>query len=272
MSNKFDALAIDGLHNAHYHGIKDWIGSTQLKTLANYAPAKFKHDSEHPIHRDYFDLGHVAHSLILESTFGNLAEIKADNWMTKAAKQARDDARANGLVPLLSKDVRRITAMRDAVMTNDDAERLLTGHVAERSYFLNRNGRQTKCRPDLFHPFQNVIGDLKTVTSADPEEFRRTAYNLGYHQSAAHYQDTVQGVTGFKPRFVFLLVEKEPPFLTSVVELDDEFLMWGRIENERAMRIYLECKANDHWPGYPTTTGLSAPAYAVREMENRNNV
>lgn len=262
--------AIDGLHNAHYHGVKEWIGSTSLKTLAKKPPAQYKWDSEHQTHRDYFDFGNVTHNVILEGTTGNLWEVKADNWMTKAAKEQRAEARANGYVPLLSKEVAKIHEMRDAIMLNPDAAALLTGHVAERSYFATINGNQVKCRPDLFHQFTGTIGDLKTTASADPEEFRRTAYALGYHQSAAHYQDTVQAVTGFKPRFVFLLLEKEPPYLSSVVELDEEFLSWGRIENDRAMRIYNECTTSNHWPGYASRNDLTAPAWAIREMEDRN--
>ena len=262
--------SFDGLHNNHYHGIKAWIGSTSLKTLAKKPPAQYKWDTENQTHKDYFDFGNVAHSVILENNTGSLVEVKADNWMTKAAKEARTEARANGGIPLLSKEVRKIHQMRDAIMTNADAANLLTGHVAERSYFATINGVQVKCRPDLFHAFTGTIGDLKTVTSADPKEFRRTAYNMGYHQSAAHYQDVVKAVTGFNPRFAFLLIEKEAPFLSSVVELDEEYLEWGRVENERAKRIWQECTESGNWPGYPTTTGLSAPPYVIREMEERN--
>lgn len=262
--------AIDGLHNAHYHGAKAWLGSTSLKTLSKYPPKKYLWESQNQVHKDYFDFGNVAHSVILENTTGSLVEVKADNWMTKAAKEARIEARANGQIAMLTKDIAKIFEMRDAIMTNADAVDLLTGHVAERSYFATINGNQVKCRPDLFHEFAGTIGDLKTVASADPEEFKRTAYNLGYHQSAAHYQDVVEAVTGFRPSFAFLLIEKEAPYLTSVVELDQEFINWGRIENDRALRIYRECTENNRWPDYPTRTNLPAPFWAIKEMESRN--
>lgn len=273
MNNK-SAWAFDGLHSAHYHGVKGWLGSTSLKTLAKQPPARWLWESQNQVHNDYFDFGNVSHSVILEGNYGNLREIKAPNWLTKAAKEARDQARAEGYAPLLSKDVEKIRAMREAIMQNTDAARLLTGHVAERSYFATlatpSGPFQGKCRPDLFHPFQGTIGDLKTVASADPKEFARTAYNLGYHQSAAWYQDVVEAVTGFKPRFVFLLIEKEAPYLSSVVELDAEFVAWGRAENDRAIRIYRECAENDRWPGFAPVSNLAAPLWAVREMESLN--
>lgn len=262
--------AFDGLHSNHYHGAKAWLGSTSLKTLTKFPPKKYLWDSQNQTFKDYFDFGNVTHSVVLENTTGSLVEVKADNWMTKAAKEARIEARQNGQIPMLTKDIVKVFEMRDAIMTNADAKALLTGHVAERSYFATIDGNQVKCRPDLFHGFTGTIGDLKTVGSADPAEFRRAAYNLGYHQSAAHYQDVVQAVTGFKPRFKFLLIEKEPPYLTSVVELDAEFVEWGRIENDRALRIYRECVTNDRWPDYPSHQNLPAPLWAIREMEARN--
>ena len=53
------------IENADYHA-DPVLGSTSLKTLATRTPARWKWESEHPVHKDIYDLGTVAHSLILE--------------------------------------------------------------------------------------------------------------------------------------------------------------------------------------------------------------
>src|SRR5579885_3028935 len=58
-------------------------------------------------HGDRLDFGSAAHSLLLEGL--DVCEvIEADSWRTNAAKDARDGARASGLIPLLRKDYERM--------------------------------------------------------------------------------------------------------------------------------------------------------------------
>src|SRR5579871_6666432 len=53
------------------------------------------------------DLGTIIHSLILEPhrTHKEIVVVKADNWMTKAAREIRDEARAAGKTPILEHDL-----------------------------------------------------------------------------------------------------------------------------------------------------------------------
>jgi hypothetical protein len=93
------------------------------------------------------------------------------------------------------------------------------------------------------------------------------AHNLGYHQSVAHYQDGVEQVTGERLPFAFVLVEKEPPYLVSVVELDPEAVELGRRLNTKAKNTYRECLATNQWPGYESTEPIRLPAWAARNTE-----
>jgi hypothetical protein len=110
--------------------------------------------------------------------------------------------------------------------------------------------------------------DLKTTVNADPREFGKTAYNFGYHQSAAHYIDGVKAATGEELPFHFVLVEKTAPYLVSVVELDTEAINIGRQMNDRAKRIYQECTNTGNWPGYPGSELISLPMWAIYESED----
>lgn len=254
-----------GISNRDYHA-DPALGSTSLKTLALKTPAHYLHDKQHPKFSDAFTLGTAAHSLILEGDTSSIVVVEADNWLTKAAKEAKAAALADGKQPLLTKEWVQVQAMRDAVMNHEVASQYFTNHKAEQSVFWAEDGLMLKCRPDAWLP--GVIVDLKTTVDANPNEFGKTAFNYGYFMSAAHYIDGVKAATGEDVKFVFVNVEKTAPYLVSVTEIDDVALDYGRQMLGRAKRIHAECTANDRWPGYPTTEPVGLPMYAFYQMDD----
>ena len=254
----------DHVTNADYHS-DPALGSTSLKTLATRTPAHWKWESEHPVHKDVYDIGTVAHSIILEDDTSGIILVDAPDWRTKVAKDAKEEAQEYGKIAMLQKELAPIFAMRDAVMRHPLARLALTGHKAEQSVFWEEDGLALKCRPDAWQP--SVLVDLKTVRSANPNDFGKTAHEFGYHQSAAHYIDGVKAVTGEELPFHFLLVEKAAPYFVSVVELDVEAINLGRQLNDRAKRIYRECVESGNWPGYPSGELVSLPMWAIYQAE-----
>jgi len=253
-----------GISNADYHA-NPALGSTSLKTLATKTPAHYQHDLTHPKFSDAFTLGTAAHSVILESDISGIVVVTADNWLSKAAKEAKAAALAEGRQPLLTKEWEQVVAMERAVMEHPVARDLFTGHKAEQSVFWDEDGLMLKCRPDAWKP--GLLIDLKTTRDANPNEFGKTAHEFGYHQSAAHYIDGVKAATGEELPFHFVLVEKTAPYLVSVVELDIEAINIGRQLNDRAKRIYRECVETDTWPGYPNADLISLPMWAIYKAE-----
>jgi hypothetical protein len=253
-----------GVSSADYHA-DPALGSTSLKTLAIRTPAHYQYDLTHPKFSDAFTLGTAAHSLILEGDTSGIVIVETDNWLTKAAKEAKAAVLADGRQPLLRKEMAQILAMNDAVMAHPLARAALTDHKAEQSVFWEEEGQMYKCRPDAWKP--GALVDLKTSRSADPNEFGKTAHEYGYHQSAAHYIDGVKAATGEELPFHFVLVEKTEPYLVSVVELDVEAINIGRMLNDRAKRIYRECVESNTWPGYPATELVGLPMWAIYQSE-----
>lgn len=254
----------DGIKSADYHA-DSALGSTSLKTLATRTPAHWKHEQAHPKTSDAFDVGTVTHSLILEGDESGVEVWDFPAWTTKVAKDSREESRAAGKIPLLTKDWEQVKAMRDAVMVHPLARAAFTGHRAEASVFWEEDGLALKCRPDAWKP--GLLVDLKTAASADPREFGRTAYNFGYHQSAAHYTDGVHAATGETLPFIFVLVEKTAPHLVSVVQLDDEALEAGRALNDRAKTIYRDCNETGIWPGYESNEPITLPYWGIKQIE-----
>lgn len=256
---------IDGMSNKDYHA-HPALGSTSLKTLATRTPAHWKHERENPVHKDVFDLGTAIHSIVLEQDESNIVEVDADSWRTKAAQAAKEEARAEGKVPLLTKDLELARAIGKSVMSHSLASSMLTGHIAERSVFWEEDGLELKCRPDALN--HGLIADLKSIVTADPNTFGKTAADLGYFMSAAHYQDGMEQATGERMPFLFILAEKSAPYPPAVVELDEEALEYGRRMNTRAKRIYRRCLDRDEWPGYPETGRISLPGWAINRMDD----
>ena len=161
----------DGISNSDYHA-NPALGSTSLKTLATRTPAHYQWDQAHRKTSDAFTLGTAAHSLILEDDTSGIEVVAADNWLSKAAKEAKAAALAEGKQPLLVKEMSQVVAMRDAVMAHPLARAAFTGHKAEQSVFWEEDGLMLKCRPDAWQP--GVLVDLKTTRDANPNEFGKT--------------------------------------------------------------------------------------------------
>lgn len=258
------------ISNAEYHA-DPALGSTSLKTLALRTPAHWKWESEHPVHKDVYDIGTAAHSLILEDDTSQLVIVEADDWKLKASQAAKANARADGKIALLPKEMALIKGMRDSVMAHPLARNAFTGHRAEQSVFWEEEGQTFKCRPDAWK--DGLVVDLKTTVDANPNEFGKTAFNLGYFMSAPHYIDGIKAATGNSVKFAFVNVEKTAPYLVSVTELSDEDMNRGRFQLDRAKRIYRECAASGNWPGYAPFTTTSLPRWAqfdLDEMEYAN--
>lgn len=254
----------DGISNAEYHR-SDALGSTSLKTLATRTPAHWKWERDNPVHKDAYDIGTLAHSLILEDDTSLHEVIDVPDKLGNKWKLPANEAKAKGLIPVTPKEWAGVEAMRDAVMAHPAVRASFTGHKAEQSIFWEEDGLMLKCRPDAAH--RGLLVDLKTTRDANPNEFGKTAHEFGYHQSAAHYIDGVKAATGEELPFHFVLVEKTEPYLVSVVELDVEAINIGRQLNDRAKRIYRECVETGTWPGYPTAELISLPMWAIYQTE-----
>lgn len=260
---------IEDMPNEAYHR-HSALGSSSIRTLTSKTPAHFDYQRNRPTYSDAFDIGTAAHSIILEDSFDGIQEVTADNWMTKAAKEARTAARSQGLTPLLTKELAQVRRMRDSVMAHPKARAVLEGGTPEVSVFWDHEtGTELKCRPDKWNPDHaqgNLIVDLKTTVSADPEKFAKSVAEYGYHQQEAHYVDGLRA-HGYTPKFVFVLVEKTAPYLVNVVELDPYAVELGRAANEKGIRLYNECLSNNRWPGYQTTEPIHLPIWAERQAE-----
>lgn len=149
----------------------------------------------------------------------------------------------------------QLHAMRDAVLEHPVAGALMKGGsgLAEQSVYWHdpETGELCRCRPDWWRTDLDVLVDVKTTNDASPEGFSKSLVNFRYHVQAPFYLDGVERATGQRPRaFLFLAVEKKPPYAVAVYQLDPESMSLGAREYREDLQTYANCKRTGVWPGY----------------------
>ena len=261
---------------SEYHARPE-LSSTGARRILD-SPARFRYYEDHPQpHKQVFDVGSAAHTKIL-GVGANIIEYPTEHLTasgnvstSKATVAWEAEQRTNGLIPITSKDARRVDRMAEAVLADADARQVLEGITGrEVSIIQDVQGVPCRARFDMYDGIN--AGDLKTARDASPRGFNRSVGSYGYHIQAAFYADVHYAETGDPLRsFRFIVVEAAAPHLVGVYELDP---MWmdvaaGKVFNAR--ETYKRCVETNTWPGYGAAT-LTAPTWAVYESEDADEI
>jgi hypothetical protein len=227
------------------------------------SPARFAYEREHGRpEKPAFDFGHAAHLYILGKG-SEIARIEATDWRTNAAKDGRTEAYSSGKVPLLAADDDRAQALAQAVKVHPVAAAILSEGEAEKSLFWTDPETGVTCRGRTDWLRDNAIVDVKTAIDASPAAFAKACANFGYDQQADFYSTGIEVLTGQRLPFLFIAVEKEPPHLVGIYQLDDDALARGARLNRQALALFAECESTGAWPGYSTDIEvLALPRWA----------
>lgn len=238
------------------------LSSSGAKTILD-SPARFAYQRQHPVVKDAYDFGHVVHGMILGSG-SEVHVVHADSWRTKAAQEERDTARDAGEVPLLVADYERALAVQAAVMAHPVAGAIFSrAGEAEQSLYWIDDDTGITCRGRIDWLLPNAIVDLKSAANAAPAKWSRNLVDFGYALQSAWYTDGLAAITGERLPFVHVVVEKEPPHLVAVYQVDHEALAYGAERAAEARRLFAECESSGQWPGYSSEIELvSLPAWA----------
>ena len=225
------------------------LSATAAKTLlAN--PARFLYERDHgrpP--KDAFDVGTLAHELILRGGDDRLVVVDAYDWRSKAAQEAKKAAHAARKVPVHRGDLLAASHLARAVRNHRLAAAILSEGEPEKSLYWTDPETGITCRGRVDWLRDNAIVDVKTTTygGSDPGAFGRAAASYDYPLQAAHYQDGIEALTGQRLPFIFVVVEKEPPHFVRVHQLHPDDLETGRGRAREARRLFAEYESD----GYP---------------------
>jgi hypothetical protein len=172
-----------------------------------------------PVEEQKFDLGTVAHALLLEGEAA-IEAVDAADWRTAAAKDARDAARAAGKTPLLVSQLAEVEAMVAAAWQQLEAHNVeptpFTGGLPEQTVIWEERGVTCRARIDWLHDGNVAISDYKTTgRSANPEAYARALFNVGGDVQAAFYVRGIEQTTGVTPDFRWVVQETYPPYALS---------------------------------------------------------
>ena len=159
--------------------------------------------------------------------------------------------------------------IREAVWRHPTCQDLFRDGQAETSaWWLDpKTGLLCKCRPDWNRP--GVLVDLKTASDASPPGFFRAVERYRYHVQAAYALEGWPQAGGDPAdRFLFVVVEKAPPYAVALYELSSTLLGDARALIRRDLATAAECLARQHWPGYPTQI-VTLPLDAGRPAPGR---
>jgi len=241
------------------------------------SPAHFKWSLDHPDSENTAAMvfGAAVHCAVLTpELFGKQYAVTEYDLRTREGKAAKQQALEAGKIILSKDEWERIGGITLAVRDNPYARRLLDG-PHETPYFWTDEltGEKCKCRTDAETDIGDThcVVDLKTCMDASTDQFMRDAVRMGYHVQAAMYSDGVRAATGKDSTFVFIAVEKEPPYALNILQCDNAFMLYGMDEYRYLMGLYHMCREGNKWPAYTGLNGdinaLELPAWLKKGVE-----
>lgn len=254
-----------------YHGDPVPDGSlspTRARVLLTEGgPLRYRWQQAHPQHRAAFDIGHALHAMVLGAG-GPVVAIDAQDWRTKAAREARTAAHEQGAVPLLRSDYERVAELASHVTTHSLASELLgVGEPEQAMFWRHPSGLWLRGQADWLRP--DGIVDLKTTSRIGPRAWGRHAYDLGYHMQAAWYRHLARQLGLGDLPFWHVVVELEGPGLVYVARFDDDLLAIGEADMQQAIDIYNHARQANRWDGYPADQAITItpPAWALKQRQ-----
>lgn len=208
-------------------------------------------------------------------------EAKPWNYNAKVCKQWREKQRNDGRIILKKTEFETVLGCSRAVCHHPQSYRLFREGRSEVSVAapFRMGGRSCLRRIRLdWLPPGNALVDVKTTQDgcAGPAEFSKRLYEFGYFSQAAYYLDVWNDLE-FHPNrpddwerkevFLFIVVEKSPPFAVAVYQLSENAIEAGRrVNHDRLMRL-MECQETGIWPSYPESiTPIDLPSFVYRKQ------
>jgi exodeoxyribonuclease VIII len=212
-------------------------------------------------------LGQMIHRAILEPDALEVS-VKPEG-LNLSTKEGREWKAAQIKTVITQDEYATITGMRDSVHAHPAVKRVLDDARTEVSLFANgEDGVLRKARIDALPEGGNVIVDIKSCQSADPDMMAKSVASYRYDVQAAYYLDLCALLGLDKSEFLFVCVEKTPPFAVAVYALDHDAVEWGRKQYQRDLALVKHCMSEDHWPSFTTDiTTLGLPAWAQKQAE-----
>jgi len=241
------------------------ISSSDVKAVAARSLAHWKYKTYKA--SPAFALGSAVHALVLEPQ-KNLVVRGPEDRRGAKWKDASLAADLDGKILLTESDYDLAAEIANAVRAHPVVRGWLAEpwFTAEGSFFADdsETGVNIKARPDGWIPRSGLIFDIKTTRDASPDGFPKELRNYGYDLQAAFYLRTLREAGFLAKKFIFVAVEKEPPYAVGLHVMTDRYLDHA---NERVTRtlekINAAVTAGDYTTGWPMINDIDLPKWQV---------
>lgn len=193
--------------------------------------------------------GRAVHARLLDPvSFSELYTVAPEcDRRTKEGKEIWAQLQASGKEIISREDMDILFSMENEF---DKYRYLITDAQTELPLIWTDNETGVMCKGRLDAITDHYIFDYKTTTDASTESFRREAIKYGYDLQAAMYMEAARA-NGWDPKgFIFIVQEKNAPYLINILHAGDAFLDRGMWIMRDLLAQYKECRDSNEWPGY----------------------
>lgn len=221
--------------------------------------------------RDAFVIGEAVHTMVLEpEKIETTIAVYPPNIRGEKRKKFQEEN--EGKLLLTASIYAKAEGMAEAVRNHPLASQLLSGPGrAEQSIFWTWSQNipvRCRIRPDWVTG-DGVLVDLKTTKSVRPASFIKSVELFRYHVQAGFYSEGYFRAFGVPPKkFVFIAVEKIPPYHVGVFEMTMDDIRLGRQMAALDLQKYYNCTVTNHWGiAEPETIKVSDWQYRMYDQK-----
>jgi len=164
--------------------------------------------------------------------------------------------------------------MIESLMAHQKIRRIIESSTKQESAFCKdpATGLMRKVRPDA-RCFDNqeriILADLKSTFRGGAAEsaWQQHCARMAYHIQDSFYSDVYTDLMA-PPFFLFMVVERKPPYACRIFQLDPAGKKFARDKYKRALEQFRKCQESGVWPGYDEdVVTVSLPAWELRAPE-----
>lgn len=261
----------EGIPNSVYHA-HEAISSSDVKAVASTSLLHWKNKVYK--RSAAFDLGTAVHALVLEPEKSLVVRGPEDRRGRKW-KEKQAEADLTGQLLLTESDFDKAAAMALAIINSPIGPTLVGDDtINEASIFAtdSATGLPIKTRPDSYWPDRGIVYDVKTTQDASPVGFAREIQKYNYALQAAFYLHVMRCAGLKAKKFVFVAVEKEPPFAVGIHMLTDEYIIWAERQMHTVLAQIKEAQATSTFTtGWPAVNIVDLPRWMSADADEDFN-
>lgn len=191
-------------------------------------------------------LGSAVHMAVLEPEEFNKKYILTDlDRRTRAFKEA-----AGTKIALSRDEAETVLGIKNSLNSSDEVKDLLLNSHIEHALFWKEKGLDCRAKFDAISDKHKLVIDLKTTESAYWGDFKQSIIKYQYDFQCAFYSKALRAIDR-NYDFLFIAVEKKPPYEFSLIKISNEDLSTASIIVDGCLMTVKTCMENNRWPGYP---------------------